>query len=205
MATINVPDFSGASVALEKPNGNGQAAMAASRPVVIASDQSPVHTRYKMVKVSANFTRPSDTNAYAVGDAVTNSTSAPAVFQLDLGALGAVNGQAIEIRKLAVVSSAKQALLPLLSVFLSDATFTATNDNSALDIADATQEAGGAWFACNAQNSTASNSRCADIGCPAPMILAAADSKLYGTIQAANAYVPVSGEKFTIVAWVALL
>lgn len=162
-------------------------------------------TGYKLVKVTANFTRPADITAYAVGDAVTNSTSAPTVFQLDLGALGAVNGQAIEIRKLVVVSSAKQATLPLLNVFLSDATFTATNDNSALDIADTTMEAGGAWFVCDVQAYTASNSRVAHLGCTAPMILAAADTKLYGTIQAANAYTPVSGEKFTIVAWVALL
>jgi hypothetical protein len=162
-------------------------------------------TGYKLVKVTTNFTRPSDTTAYAVGDAVTNSTSAPTVFQLDLGALGAVNGQAIEIRKLAVVSSVKQSTLPLLNVFLSDATFTATNDNAALDIADATMEADGSWFNCDVQNSTASNSRVAYLGCPSPMVLAAADTKLYGTIQAANAYTPVSGEKFTIIAWVALL
>lgn len=162
-------------------------------------------TGYKLVKVSTSFNRPSDTTAYAVGDAVTNSTSAAAVFQLDLGALGAVNGQAVEIRKIVVVSSAKQATLPLLNVYLSDITFTATNDNSALDIADDTMEADGSWFACDVQNYTASNSRVAYLGCSSPMLLAAADTKLYGVIQAANAYTPVSSEKFTIIAWVALL
>jgi hypothetical protein len=176
-----------------------------SLPALAAGTNVIGKTGYKLVKVSANFTRPADTTAYAVGDAVTNSTSAPTVFQLDLGALGAVNGQAIEIRKLVVISSAKQATLPLLNVFLSDATFTATNDNSALDIADATQESGGSWFPCDVQNYTASNSRVAHIDSPDPMILAAADTKLYGTIQAANAYTPVSAEKFTIIAWVALL
>ena len=162
-------------------------------------------TGYKLVKVSANFTRPADTTAYAVGDAVTNSTSSPTVFQLDLGALGAVAGQGIEIRKLAVVSSAKQATLPLFNVYLNNATFTATNDNAALDIPDATMEQGGSWFACDVQNFTASNSRVAYVNIASPMVLAAADTKLYGIIQAANAYTPVSGEKFTIVAWVALL
>lgn len=162
-------------------------------------------TGYKLVKASANFTRPSDTTPYSIGDAVTNSTSAPAVFQLDLGALGAVAGQAIEIRKLAVISSVKGAVLPLFNVFLSDATFTATNDNSALDIADATQEADGAWFSCDVQNFTASNARVSYINVPVPTVLAAADTKLYGTIQAANAYTPASGEKFTIIAWIALL
>jgi hypothetical protein len=162
-------------------------------------------TGYKLVQVSANFTRPSDGNVYAVGDAVTNSTSAPVVFQLDLGALGAVNGQGIEVRKLAVVSSVKQSTLPLLNVFLSRTTFTATNDNAALDIDDATQQADGAWFTCDVQNYTASNSRVEYLSNPQPMVLAAADTKLYGIIQAANAYTPVSGEVFYILAWVALL
>ena len=162
-------------------------------------------TGYRLVKVSANFTRPSGTTAYTSGDAVTNSTSAPTVFQLDLGALGAVNGQGIEVRKLAVVSSVKQALLPLFNVFLSATTFTATNDHVALDIADATMQADGAWFNCDVQNYTASNSRVEYLSTPQAMILDASDTNLYGTIQAANAYTPVSGEVFYILAWVALL
>ncbi len=162
-------------------------------------------TGYRLVQASANFTRPADTTAYAVGDAVTNSTSAPTVFEIDLGALGAVAGQGLEIRKLSVVSSVKGATLPLFNVFLSNATFTATNDNAALDIADATQEADGSWFACDVQNSTASNARASYVNVASPMVLAAADTKLYGTIQAANAYTPASGEKLTIIAWVALL
>jgi hypothetical protein len=162
-------------------------------------------TGYKLVKVSTSFNRPADTTTYAVGDAMTNSTSGAAVFELDLGAAGAVNGQTVEIRKLSVVSSVKQALLPLLNVYLSDATFTATNDNSALAIDDATMEADGAWFNCDIQNYTANNARSSYVSPPVPIVLAAADSKLYGTIQTANAYIPTSSEKFTIIAWVALL
>lgn len=162
-------------------------------------------TGYTLKKVSANFTRPADTTAYAIGDAITNSTSSPAVFQLDLGAVGAANGQAVEIRKVAVSSSAKQSTLPLINVYLSPTTFTTTNDNSALDIDDTTMEAGGGWFACDVQNYTASNSRVAKENANCPMLLAAADNKLYGTLQANNAYVPVSEEKFTVIVWVALL
>ncbi len=168
-------------------------------------DKATSKDGYRLVQVSASFTRPADTTAYAVGDAVTNSTSAPVVFQLNIGALGAVNGQSLEIRKLTVVSSVKGATLPLFNVFLANTTFTATNDNAALDITDAVQEADGSWFACDVQNSTVSNARASYINVPSPMILAAADTKLYGTIQAANAYTPASGEKFTIIAWVALL
>jgi hypothetical protein len=42
MATINVLDAAGATVPVEKPLAPGQAVMAASRPVVIASDQSAI-------------------------------------------------------------------------------------------------------------------------------------------------------------------
>jgi hypothetical protein len=38
-----------------------------------------------------------------------------------------------------------------------------------------------------------------------PMLLDASDTKLYGTLKAANAYIPASAEKFTINVWVALL
>lgn len=160
---------------------------------------------YTLKKISATVTRPNDTNTYAIGDAITGSTSAPAVFELDLSTIGAVVGQSVEIRKLAVVSSAKQTLLPLINAYISTTTFTATNDNAALDIDDTTMEGGGSWFSCDEQNYTASNSRVAKSGINAPMVLAAADTKLYGTMQAANAYVPVAQEKFTIIAWVALL
>jgi hypothetical protein len=42
MTTINVKDAGGSTVAVEKPLAPGQGTMAASRPVVIASDQSAV-------------------------------------------------------------------------------------------------------------------------------------------------------------------
>jgi hypothetical protein len=42
MATINVKDAVGTSTPIEKPNANGQATMAASRPVVLASDHAPI-------------------------------------------------------------------------------------------------------------------------------------------------------------------
>lgn len=162
-------------------------------------------TGYNLKRISASFSRPSDTTAYAIGDAISNSTSAPTVFELDLSTIGAVAGQAVEIRKLAVVSRVKQSLLPLINVFLSSTTFTATNDNSALSIDDTTMETGGSWFNCDLQNSTSLNSRVAYSGAPQPIVLASDDTKLYGAMQAANAYVPASGEKFTILAWIALL
>jgi len=160
---------------------------------------------FTLKKISTNFTRPNNTDTYAQFDAITTSTSAPAIFELDLASIGAVAGQAVEIRKVAVVSSAKQTLLPLVNAYLSPTTFTATNDNAELSIDDTTMETGGCWLECDTQNRTALNSRVAKSNLNEPMILAAADTKLYGTLQVNNNYVPVASEKFTIIIWVALL
>ena len=183
----------------------GRQVMSRSLSMALASDHPAIPTGYSLKRISTSFTRPTDTNTYAIGDAINTSTSAPAIFELDLSTIGAVAGQAVEIRKLAVVFNVKQSLLPLVNVFLSSTTFSATNDNAALSIDDTTMESGGSWFNCDIQNSTTLNSRVAYSGVPQPLVLAAADTKLYGTLQAANAYVPASGEKLTIIAWVALL
>jgi len=162
-------------------------------------------TGYTLKRISTSFTRPADTTTYAIGDAITNSTSAPVPFELDLSTIGAVAGQAIEIRKLAIVSSISPPLKLLANVFLSSTTFAATNDNAALSIDDTTMELGGSWFNCDLQNYTALNHTVAYSGIAQPLVLAAEDTKLYCTIQAANAYVPGNVEKYTIIGWIALL
>lgn len=158
---------------------------------------------YQLVKTTTSFTRPTDTNAYAIGDCISNSTSAPVPFELSIPELTSGTGS-IEIRKIAVISSVKQSTLPLINVYLSPTTFTSTNDNDALSIADSNQENGGTWALCDLQNYTAVNSRCAYSGAALPLVLEG-QKKLYGVLQAANAYTPANGEKFTIVAWIAVL
>ena len=223
-ASINASDIELGSVELKDATTDHRAEINVNGGVKVAIDQTTANanevvvksaipagtnnigkTGYTLKKISTNFTRPSDTTAYSIGDAITNSTSAPVPFELDLASIGAVVGQSLEIRKFTVVSSVKGATLPLINGYLSPVTFTATNDNSPLDITDAVQEGGGAWFACETQNYTVSNNRVSNIGVHEPIILAAADTKLYGTLQAANAYTPASGEKLTIIIWVALL
>ena len=162
-------------------------------------------TGYTLKKISQSFNRPTDTNYYDVGDAITNSLVAPTPFQFDLGSIGVEAGQSIEIRKITVVSSVKQSTLPYINVYLSTTTFSATNDNQPLSIDDTTTENGGAWFICEEQNSTENNSEVAKSNANCPMTLAQNDTKLFGTLQAANTYTPVPDEKFTIIIWVALL
>jgi hypothetical protein len=158
-----------------------------------------------MKKVSASLVRPANTTVYTVGDAITDSTSAPTIFELDLSTIGAVNGQSLIVQMVSVVSSVKQSTLPLVNVFLSPTTFAGTNDNSALAIDDATVESGGQWFQCDYQNYSANNAVIDTRATNIPIVLASDNNKLFGTIQAFNAYTPVSGEKFTVSVWVALL
>lgn len=183
----------------------GQQAMARSLSIVLASNHPSIKTGYNLQRISTNFTRPTDTNAYAIGDAISTSTSAPAIFTLDLATIGAVAGQSIQIQELVICSSIKQALLPLINCYLSPVTFAATNDNAAFDITDTINEGGGHFLNCDVQNSSASNSRVSYISVQRQMVLAANDTKLYGALQAANPYVPGNAEKFTILAWIALL
>ena len=46
MATIDVKDAAGTTQTIQQPNTNGQAVMASSRPVVIASDQSAIKVQH---------------------------------------------------------------------------------------------------------------------------------------------------------------
>jgi hypothetical protein len=46
VATIDVKDAAGTTQTIQQPNANGQAVMASSRPVVIASDQSAVKVQH---------------------------------------------------------------------------------------------------------------------------------------------------------------
>lgn len=46
MATIDVKDAAGTTQTIQQPNANGQAVMASSRPVVIASDQSAIKVQH---------------------------------------------------------------------------------------------------------------------------------------------------------------
>jgi hypothetical protein len=168
---------------------------------------------YTLKKVTVSFTRPTEATptAYAQYDAVSNSTTTPLAFQLDLNTIGAVNGQALEIRKVAVVSNTKQTVLPFFNVFLSPTDFTQgtdstdLTDNLELKIDDTTMSAGGVWLECDTQNRTGLNSRCAKSNVGEPMILATGSKIIYGILQANNAYTPISEEKFTIILWIALL
>jgi len=146
-------------------------------------------------RTTANFTRPADTTAYAQFDAVTNSTSAPAV--LTLAITGAAAGDFLDIRNVRVITSTKPSGTKLsANVFFGKATFTATNDNAELSIDDTTAE-GGVWVACANQYQTALNYRVSSD--PVSMLVQLSEGNLYATIQANTAWAPGNADKVTLV------
>lgn len=142
---VKVVNFADAEGAL--PAALGQAAMAASLPVVIASNQSAVpvtpaagelhlgEVGGRTVKVNSSFTRPSDTNAYAAGDALADSTSAPTVNTITNAAR--INAGSGVILNATLIDSAAVATAGSFEVWLFDTTWTPDNDNAVFTPTDA--------------------------------------------------------------------
>ncbi len=153
------------------------------------------------VAVNASFTRPADVTAYAAGDAVTNSTSAPTVITFTNCA--AANAGSGIIIGATLIDSASQATKGIFELWLFDTTITPDNDNAVFTptdaelatlvgvipfdisyVGDATLGAGGnAVYTASILN--------------LPFVTGAGSRDLFGVIVARNAYTPVSAEVFT--------
>lgn len=200
----------------------GQKTKAGSVPVVLPSDMGDLPVTLdseavvlgagsevigrvgtKAFFVTGSFNRPADPAAYTAGDAVTNSTSAPTVLELALDAEGAANAQSIMITHARVVVGSKWAVSPMFNLRISNATFTATNDNAALSIDDDTTE-GMISIPCERTMFTALNCA-AQSEAWFPFRLAAADKSLFCELEIVNAPTPGSGDKITVAMWGYLL
>jgi hypothetical protein len=149
-------------------------------------------------KILQSFARPSDGNAYAALDAITNSTSSPAIMSQDLSAQGAVAGKFFVITNARIVSSGAASAINC-NVILFPASFTATNDNSALSIDDTTAALGGIVIPCSNFYNLGANSRCVSDPGWWEGQLGTASTTLYFCLQAISAFTPVSGETYTVI------
>jgi hypothetical protein len=113
------------SSAAQLPAALGQAAMAASLPVVVASDQSAVPVVGKTVAVSQ--TPAITAGAYSAKDAVGGL--------LTFANAARTSGGAITIQQITITDLSTQAANLVLVLF--DRTFTATADNAPFDPSDA--------------------------------------------------------------------
>ena len=147
----------------------------------------------------ASITRPADTTAYAAGDVVSTAGGA----RLTFSNLPDQTGRGFLIASAALIDSANVATKPDLELWLFDADLTDLDaDNATWTPTDAQLEAlvgiilfptasfkGGDLTA-----GAGGNSACVQNN----LNIAAKSDVLYGVLVVRNAYVPVSGEKFTV-------
>lgn len=167
---------------------------------------NPFTYRNNSSVVSVEFTRPSDTTAYAAKDVVCNSTSAPAVINFD-NVARANNGTGLIVR--ARLMTDKKDVTARFRVHLYHTAPTAINDNSPylLLYADVSKRIGVIDFPAmsseDATNSTASSTmRPSSDGVYGTPNLwfqtAAADRDVYAILETLDAFTPASGQKFTV-------
>lgn len=202
--SINVKDAAGSTVAIEVPNANGQAAMANSAPVAIASDQSSIpvsgpatnaELRATALPVESpafvsavDSTRPADTTAYTALDVLGESPAANLVFT----GVGSVAGGHVII----MGASYRQDIAGIPSgqggfrLHLFDAAPTGIADNDAFNLiaADRTKYLGFIELSSSIDLGDTLWSRSNNINFKCK--LAAASTTLYGVLQTIAGFTP---------------
>lgn len=155
-----------------------------------------------VIRLQASFTRPSDTTTYAIGDAMTNSTSAPSVLTFSGVAPW---GSHVMVIGVTIHTSSAPTLSPFFDLRLFNTTFTAVNDNSAFTLTDAEGLTGAGGISVFSVYTATNNQQVSNHALATPIKLrdrldsdASTSGSLFGMLVAANAYVPTSAEVFTI-------
>lgn len=160
-------------------------------------------------KVTATFTRPSNTTQYAVGDVLTAGTAAAMTFT---NVVGGANGNG-EIVKSVLVDSANQATLGDFELWLFHTAPTMDNDNAAFTPTDAEMlNLVGiidfpATVAAVGDATSGAGGNVVYLGVPLsglktePIGTKIGSRTLYGVLVARSTYTPVSAEEFTITLW----
>lgn len=171
-------------------------------PSLVAGEAFAGFVGAKQVNSSTNFTRPADTTAYAAGDAVTNSTSAPVV--LTFASVARANGGSGVVIAAQMVDSASQATKGNFELWLFDTTVTPDNDNAVFTPTDAECATliGIVQFATafvgDATAGAGGNAVYVAQGLTIPFTCGGASTSIFGLLVLRNAYTPVSAEVFTI-------
>lgn len=154
--------------------------------------------------IQATFTRPANTTAYADGDAITDSASAPTIITFS-DCAQIIGGGGTIVAATLITSNGTTTNFDV-RLILSHGTLTPTNDNAAADVsaAQAKDLFGSIKFAsADARGLTSSkivSAMAADL--PLPFVCAAASKDLSGELVADGAYTPASGEVFDVILWV---
>lgn len=150
--------------------------------------------------VGTNFTRPGDTTAYAAGDQVCNSTSAPTV--LTFTSCARVSGGGGTIVDAFFVDESNPSVVGAFELWLFDTTFTPNNDNAAWagSVTIARTEPIVIPFAvAYKMGTTAVVYKLED---KPRKFKTSGSANLFGAIVARNAYTPANAGRFDVGLWI---
>jgi len=154
------------------------------------------------VSVSAEFTRPADTTAYAANDVVSDSTSSTTL--LAISGCARVNAGAGYITGIRVITD-KKSITPRIRAHLYNASNpTRSVDNTAMQVlyADISKRIGQIdlpAMTTGADTTNSTSSQAQDLTIRLPFVCAAASTTLYLLLETLDAFTPANGEKFTVV------
>lgn len=175
------------------PDGTAADAASASGQLLVAGSA---------VIVSANFTRPADTTAYAVNDLVANSTTAGSVVALSWSTASRYSGGSAVVRRARIKKSTTGVTSAMFRLHL-----YATDPAASSGI---TNGDNGAWLTKEANYlgsidvtvNKAFSDAAKGIGSPAEgseiTFVPGSGSTIYGLLQALAAYTPGNAEVFTV-------
>ena len=155
-----------------------------------------------VASVDASFTRPNDITAYAIGDVVCNSTSAPVVMTFARAAIEK-GGGGILVNVL-LIDSANVTTHGQFLLFLFDTAPGIDADNAPFTPTDAEMQTLvgivdlGTAIDGDAAADAAGNCGYQNLGLNLVYVCGAAAQDLYGVLVAKNAYVPVAEETFAV-------
>lgn len=149
------------------------------------------------VRISATFTRPADTTAYASGDLVANSTTAGSVAALTFTNVGRIAGAGGMIRRARIKKSGASVTTASfrLHLYSSAPTTIANGDNGAWQTDGAANYLGSLDITCDKAFSDGA------VGNGIPTVGAEINftsQTIYGLLEARGAYAPANGEAFDV-------
>lgn len=151
-----------------------------------------------LITPSNNFTRPADTTTYASGDLVANSTTAGSVVPLSWTAARVATGNFF-IRRIRLTTSSTSVTLSNFRVHFYTTLPTVTNGDNGAWLSPTSGWIGAMDVTVNeAFSDGAAGNGSPNIGSELGVALASGQL-IYGLIEARAAYVPTSGEVFTVI------
>ena len=150
------------------------------------------------VIIGVELIRPADTTAYAVNDAVSNSTSAPTVLTFtNLARANAKSGYLVKARLI----TDQKANVAQFRLHLFHTTTTAINDNAAYALLYANKDKAVGYIDFNSmttEDATASDAAFSMWTGQLHFVCDSASRTLYGLLETKTAFTPASGQKFYV-------